>query len=150
MAADQSSLTANVSSSPPAMASDLVDMINRLTLAKTKLEKKLDINRECIIEAIEGKDRTVKIKKWLQSCKECSEKSVSKNEGILFLTSRESVKAALEHWLELLANKNDLIYHSQNLMASETKSLCGVFSMPLKNSKAIVLKMTWSSKLGQF
>ena len=109
MAADQSSLTANVSSSPPAMASDLVDMINRLTLAKTKLEKKLDINRECIIEAIEGKDRTVKITKWLQSCKECSEKSVSKNEGILFLTSRESVKAALEHWLELLANKNDEI-----------------------------------------
>ena len=67
MAADPSSLTVNVSSSPPAMASDLADKINRLTLARIKLEKELDINHECILEAIERKDRTVKIKKRLQS-----------------------------------------------------------------------------------
>ena len=84
MAADPPSLTAKVA--PPAMAFDLAD---------NKLEKELDINYECTLESIERKDRTVKIKKWLQSCKKCSEKAVSENEEMLFLTSRES----LEHWL---------------------------------------------------
>ena len=56
MATDTSSLTANVTSSPPAMASDLADRINCLTLARTKLEKELEINHECILEAIERKD----------------------------------------------------------------------------------------------
>ena len=93
MAADPPSLTANVA--PPAVAFDLADKINRLTLARNKLEKELDINYECTLESIERKDRTVKIKKWLQSCKKCSEKAVSENIEILFLTSRES----LEHWL---------------------------------------------------
>ena len=37
------------------------------------------------------------------------EKAVYKNEEILFLTSRESDKAALELWLELLTHKNDQI-----------------------------------------
>ena len=107
MAADPSSLTANVPSSSPAMASDLVDKINCLTLARTKLERELDINHECIFEAIERTDRTIKIKNWLQSCKQCSEKAVSKNEKMFFLTSRKSDKAALEHCLELLRHKND-------------------------------------------
>ena len=69
MAADPSSLTANVPSSPVAMASDFADKINRLTLARTKLEKELYINHECILKAIERIDRTVKLKKWLKSCK---------------------------------------------------------------------------------
>ena len=99
MAADPSSLTANVDSSPPAMAFDLADKINRLTLARIELEKELDVSYECIFEAIERKDRTVKIKKCFQNCEDCSAKAVSENEEILFLTSRESDKAALEHWL---------------------------------------------------
>ena len=62
MAADPFPLTANVPSSPPAMASDVADKINRLTLARTNLEKWLDINHECILEAIERKDRTALLK----------------------------------------------------------------------------------------
>ena len=77
MAADPSSLTANVPSPPPAMASDLTDKINRLTLARSKLEKQLDINHECILEAIERKDRTVKTKKLLQSRRKKTRKKPS-------------------------------------------------------------------------
>ena len=65
MVTDPSSFSANVPSSPPSMAScDLADKIFCLTLARTKLEKELDLNDDCILE-----DRNVKIKKWLQSCK---------------------------------------------------------------------------------
>ena len=71
------------------MASDLADKINRHTLARTKLEKELDINHECILEAVERKDRTVKLKKWLEKSQEYSEKAVSKNGEILLSTSRE-------------------------------------------------------------
>ena len=94
MAADPSALRANVSLSPPTMASDLADEINRHTLARTKLGKELEKNHECILEAIERKDRTVKIKKWLEKSQEYSEKAVSKNEEIL---PRESDTAALDH-----------------------------------------------------
>ena len=109
MANDPSLVTANVPSSPPAMASDFADKINRLTVARTKLEKELDTNHECILEAIEREDRSFKIKKRFQSCKECSKKSVSKNEENLFLTPQETGKAALEIWLELLTHRNDEI-----------------------------------------
>ena len=87
MATDPSSLTATVPSPPTAMASDLTDKINRLTLARLKHKKELDINHECILEAIERND-LVKIKKCLQNCKKKKrlEKAVSKNEEILFLT----------------------------------------------------------------
>ena len=107
MAADQSSLTAIVPSSPPAMVSDIADKINSLTIARTKLGKELNINHECVLETIERKDRTVKIKKWPQICKKCSGEAVSKNKEILFLTSEESDKAALKHELELLTHIND-------------------------------------------
>ena len=56
--------------------------INRLTLARTKLEKKLEIIHECILEAIEKK--TVKSKKWLQNCEESMDIAVSKNEETSF------------------------------------------------------------------
>ena len=82
VATDTSSLTSNVLSSPPAMASDLADRINRLTLARTKLEKELEIIHECILEAIEKK--TVKSKKWPQSCEESMDIAVSKNEETSF------------------------------------------------------------------
>ena len=70
--------TANVPSAPPAMASDLADKINRMTLARTKLEVELDINHEWILEAIERKNCTIEIQNCFQSCKDSLEKAVSK------------------------------------------------------------------------
>ena len=79
MATEPSSLTANVTSSSPAMASsDLADKINGPTLARLKLEKGLDINHECILEAIERKDRTVKIKNGFRVVKKPCKKPFPK------------------------------------------------------------------------
>ena len=124
MATDPSLLTATVPSPPTAMASDLTDKINRLTLARLKHKKELDINHECILEAIERND-LVKIKKCLQNCKKetFGKSSFQKWRNPLF-NPRQSDKAALEQWLELLTHKNDDVHNKawQNLDTKQTLS----------------------------
>ena len=62
--------------------------------------KKLDMNHECILEAIQRKKRIVKIKNGFKIVKKYLEKAFFKNEETLFLTPRGYKKAALEHWLD--------------------------------------------------
>ena len=116
-------LTANVPPSPLAMTFDLVHKVNCLTLARTKRKKEVNINRECILDTIERRENS-----GLKVVRN-SPKSRLQIEEIVFLIARESDKAALEHWLELLPLKNDEILTKarQYLGAKETLSHFEIF-----------------------
>ena len=86
MVTDPSSLSANVPSSPPSMASSDLDVkINCLTLARGKLEKELDIKHECILE-----DRTVEIKNGFRVLQNSPWKKPSSKIKKFFFSPHES------------------------------------------------------------
>ena len=87
--------------------------LTRLLAKRDGLKVELQKYQDDVEEAVNKKDRRVKVEKLIDYCKETVEKPLSKNDEILLLANTannpETFKEQLEKWLLGLTVDNDAI-----------------------------------------